>query len=34
MSEKRNNYTSREKVLILKQLLPEQAPVSDQCDKS
>ena len=33
MSKKRKNYTSREKVQILKQHLLEQAPVSDLCDK-
>jgi transposase len=33
MSKKRKNYTSKEKVLILKQHLLEQVPVSDLCDK-
>ena len=34
MSKKaRKNYTSREKVIILKQHLLEQVPVSDLCDK-
>jgi transposase len=33
MSKKRKNYTSREKVEILKQHLLEQVPVSDLCDK-
>jgi len=33
MSKKRKNYTSQQKVLILKQHLLEQVPVSDLCDK-
>lgn len=33
MSKKRKNYTSQEKVLILKQHFLEQIPVSDLCDK-
>ena len=33
MTKKRKNFTSREKVQILKQHLLEQAPVSDLCDK-
>ena len=33
MPKKRKNYTSQEKVLILKQHLLEQVPVSDLCDK-
>jgi|WetSurMetagenome_2_1015567.scaffolds.fasta_scaffold05154_2 transposase len=33
MSKQRNNYTSKEKVLILKQHLLEQVPVSDLCHK-
>jgi transposase-like protein len=31
--KKRKNYSSREKVIILKQHLLEQVPVSDLCDK-
>lgn len=31
--KKRKNYTSQEKVIILKQHLLEQVPVSDLCDK-
>ncbi len=33
MSKKRKNYSSQEKVMILKQHLLEQTPVSDLCDK-
>ncbi len=33
MSKKRKKYSSKEKVLILKQHLLEQVPVSDLCDK-
>jgi transposase len=33
MSKKRRNYSSKEKVMILKQHLLEQIPVSDLCDK-
>lgn len=33
MSKKRKNYTSREKVQILKQHLLEQVSISDLCDK-
>jgi transposase len=33
MSKNRKNYTSREKVQILKQHLLEQVPVSDLCDR-
>jgi transposase len=31
--KKRKNYTSQEKVIILKRHLLEQVPVSDLCDK-
>lgn len=33
MSNNRKNFTSREKVMILKHHLLEQVPVSDLCDK-
>jgi len=33
MAKKRKNYTSQEKVIILKQHLLEQVSVSDLCDK-
>ena len=33
MHKKRNNYTSQEKVSILKEHLLEKVPVSDLCDK-
>jgi transposase len=33
MHKKRNNYTSQEKVSILKEHLLERVPVSDLCDK-